>query len=95
MKKESTIYGHVRDISSISHLVWHKGEPCDLYTATVRICQVGYTGAGLNSWYLVIRCETEAELESKLDKYRTDEIVSVPVADLIDKRGRSYGEARK
>lgn len=88
------ILGRVRDISSISHMTLHNGQPCDKYTATVKICQVGYTGAGLHSWYLVLYADTIAQLESDLNVYRTDEIVNVPAEFLVDKGGKPYGKAR-
>lgn len=94
MKKEKEmITGYVRDVSTISHMTMHNGVPCDKYTATVKICQIGYTGAGLHSWYLVLYAKTEKSLEKKLDKYRRPElVVSVPRADLVDRGGR-HGQA--
>lgn len=94
MAKQGTITGRVRDVSSISHLVYHNGKPCDMYTATVKICQTGYTGAGFHSWYLVLYADTEQELEYILDDYRIEERITVPVDNLVDKRGCSYGKTR-
>ena len=93
--KAETITGRVRDVSTISHLVYHNGQPCDKYTATVKICQIGYTGAGLHSWYLVLYGDTEREVELFLDDYRFDSLVTVPTDKLVDKGGRPYGKARK
>ena len=81
---------HVRDISTISHMTYHNGQPCDLYTATVKLCRVGFTGAGLYSAYLVLYAKTEQKLEKMLDKYRTDALLHVPIDDLVDSRGFKY-----
>ena len=94
MAKQGTITGRVRDVSSISHLVCHNGKPCDMYTATVKICQTGYTGAGLHSWYLVLYGDTEREVELFLDDYRLDFLVTVPTDKLVDKGGHPYGKTR-
>ena len=94
MAKQGTITGRVRDISSISHLLCHNGKPCDMYTATVKICQTGYTGAGFHSWYLVVYGDTVQDVESQLEEYRLESRVIVPVKNLYDKRGCPYGKAR-
>lgn len=94
MTNKVTITGRVRDISSVSHLICHNGEPCDKYTATVKICQTGYTGAGLHSWYLILYADTKRELEYMLDDYRLEARIVVPVENLVDKRGCPYGKAR-
>lgn len=92
--KGSTLRGRIRDVSSISHMTYHNGQPCDKYTATVKICQLGYQGAGLHSWYLILYGRTIAELEKKLEPYRTPEIIEIDTKDLVDKGGHPYGKAR-
>ena len=81
----------VKDISSISHMIYHNGKPCNKYTATVGLVTVG--AIGYHRYYLCLYARTEAVLERKLDRYRTDELIDIPVEDLIDKRGRKYGQA--
>lgn len=94
MKGKETITGRVRNISSIAHRTVFNGKPCDLYTAFVKICQTGYIGSGLCSWYLVVTGKTESDVEAQLEKYRTEEPIIVSTKDLIDKGGNPYGKAR-
>lgn len=92
--KGSTLRGRIRDISSISHMLCHNGKPCNKYTATVKICQIGYQGAGIHSWYLILFGRTVNELEKKLEPYRTPEIIEIDTKNLVDKGGHPYGKTR-
>ena len=72
-------------------MIYHNGKPCNKYTATVSLVTVGLVG--YQRYYLCLYGRTEAILERKLDRYRTDELIDVPEEDLLDKRGRKYGKA--
>ena len=78
---------HINDISSVSHMIYHNGEPCDLYTCTISCTLVGF-GNGMRRRYIVLYGRSEADLERQVKKYRTEAILDVPGRQLIDKRGR-------
>ena len=83
---------HINDISTVSHMTYHDGKPCDLYTATVVCTLVGY-GVGSRRRYLCVYARTEQALENKLKKYRTDDIIDITGENLYDRNGRLHGEA--
>lgn len=78
---------HINDISSVSHMTYHNGEPCDLYTCTISCTLVGF-GCGVRRRYIVVYGKSETSLERQIAKYRTEENIDVPDRLLIDKRGR-------
>ena len=78
---------HINDISTVSHMTYHNGQPCDMYTCTVS-CTLGGFGQGVRRRYIVVYGNTESELDRKVNKYRTEHIVDVPEQLLIDRRGR-------
>lgn len=84
---------HVNDISSISHITYHNGMPCNKYTATITVTQVGGL-PGRRRWYLRIYANTETALMAKLSKYTTDNVINIPTSNLYDNMGVQYGKTR-
>lgn len=84
---------HVHDISSISHMTYHNGKPCDKYTATVKVGIVGRQGWGGGTWYLRVYARTERALEQKLNQFCTNDIVEIGEEHVENmyNGGRKYG----
>lgn len=86
------IKARVHEISSTSHLTYHNGEPCNKYTATVKLGIVNTPGwAG--TWFLCVYARTERALDRKLCRFRTDAVLELSEQELNNMYhgGRGYG----
>lgn len=81
-----------KSVSSISHMTYHNGAPCDKYVAIVRVRPLKRTGWGItDNLYLHVFAPTESALCRKLNQFRTESTVEIGTENLFKTRGIAYG----